>query len=288
MQRNIQAVSDMFKRILLLVVFVLSMIIVEAQIVAKRGEAFNTDSLRAEYDSRPWFSLYKDNYFVFGAPVSREPTVKNTNVKFQISISQRVTKSTLPWNTYLYLFYSQKCFWNILERSMPMVDLNFNPGIGIAKPLFVKNRYIGKLMMLIEHESNGKDSIWSRSWNKVSLGANIVIDPTFSIHGKAWIPIIDSQNNKDILDYCGYYQMGMSFLSRNHRYRASIMLTKRASGFFNYNTSIEFGFRPSADFTPYLFLQFYNGYGEGLLDYNVHHSYLRAGIVLKPEFFSDY
>ena len=36
------------------------------------------------------------------------------------------------------------------------------------------------------------------------------------------------------------------------------------------------------------FLQYYNGYAEGLLDYNKFHSRLRAGLVIKPNFFSDY
>ncbi len=61
---------------------------------------------------------------------------------------------------------------------MPMTDLNFNPGIGLTKPLFVKNRYIGKVSLIIEHESNGRDSIWSRSWNKVSLSANNALAAT--------------------------------------------------------------------------------------------------------------
>lgn len=31
------------------------------------------------------------------------------------------------------------------------------------------------------------------------------------IHGKVWIPIIDGMNNKDILDYSGIYQTGMTY-----------------------------------------------------------------------------
>ncbi|MDE6680519.1 MAG: phospholipase A, partial [Muribaculaceae bacterium] len=37
-----------------------------------------------------------------------------------------------------------------------------------------------------------------------------------------------------------------------------------------------------------LFFQYYNGYGENLLDYNQYHSRLRAGIVFKPKFFSEF
>jgi hypothetical protein len=258
-----------------------------AQITDLQG-TINTDSVREAFDKQPFFGLYKDNYFIFGTAVGSKPTRENTNVKFQISIAQRLTRSTLPWGTYLYLFYTQKVFWNVLENSMPMTDLNFNPGIGLAKPLFVKNRFIGKLTMMLEHESNGRDGTASRSWNKVSLGANIMIDPAFTIHGKFWIPIIDGQNNKDILDYCGIYQTGMQFNTLNNRLGVAVTLVKRRGWKLNYNTILELSYKLFPRDNQYLFLQYYNGYGEGLLAYKEFHSTVRVGIVIKPKLFSDY
>ena len=70
----------------------------------------NTDSIKRDFDLGPYFGLYKDNYFIVGAPVGYKATKENSDVKFQISISQRLTRATLPWGTYLYLFYTQKCF----------------------------------------------------------------------------------------------------------------------------------------------------------------------------------
>ena len=133
-----------------------------AQIVSSTEQRIDADSMRRAFDKRPYFGLYKDNYFIFGPAIGSRPTNENTNVKFQISISQRLTRSTLPLGTYLYLFYTQKVFWNVLEKSLPMTDLNFNPGIGLTKPLFVKNRYIGKVTLMAEHESNGRDCDASR------------------------------------------------------------------------------------------------------------------------------
>ncbi|MDE6316917.1 MAG: phospholipase A [Muribaculaceae bacterium] len=260
----------------------------DAQIVSVSNERINTDSVRREFDKGPYFGLYKDNYFIFGPAIGPKITRENTNAKFQVSIAQKLTKSTLPWNTYLYLFYTQKVFWNVLEESLPMTDLNFNPGIGLAKPLIVKNRYIGKLTLQLEHESNGRDSIQSRSWNRITFGANIIVDANLSVHGKIWIPIIDGRNNKDILDYCGIYQVGTSFISNNKRWNASLVLVKRRGWNLNYNTIFELGWKLSNNQNQYLFLQYYNGYGEGLLDYNKFHSQLRVGIVIKPTLFSDY
>ena len=274
---------------ILLLLLAVSYVDAVGQIVARdEEEHFDVDSIRREFDSGPYFGLYKDNYFVFGTSLKDRPSVKNTNVKFQISISQRLTKSTLPWGTYLYLFYSQKCFWNVLEESMPMTDLNFNPGIGLGKPLFVRNRFIGELKLMAEHESNGKSGDDSRSWNKVSLAANILISPNFIVHGKTWIPIIDGQNNKDILNYCGIYQVGISLRTNDNKIGFSTLLTKRRGWNLNYNTLVELSYRFNNNQNQYFFLQYYNGYGEGLLEYNKFHSQLRAGIVIKPHLFSDF
>lgn len=260
----------------------------KAQIVNVPGETIDADSVRRDFDSQPYFGLYKDNYFVFGPAIGERITKENTNVKFQISIAQRLTRSTLPLGTYLYLFYTQKVFWNVLENSMPMTDLNFNPGIGLAKPLFVKNRYIGKAFFIIEHESNGRDGDASRSWNKISLGGNIMLDPNLMVHGKVWIPIVDGMNNKDILDYSGIYQIGMQSFFHDKRFSASVILTKRRGWNLNYNTTVELAYRLWNRDNQYLFMQYYNGYGEGMLAYKEFHSQLRVGIVIKPKMFSDF
>ncbi len=251
-------------------------------------ELVNSDSIRRAFDDGPYFGLYKDNYFIFGPAVGQKVTKKNTNIKFQISIAQRLTRSTLPWGTYLFLFYSQKCFWNVLENSMPMTDLNFNPGIGLTKPLFVKNRFVGKLNLILEHESNGRDGTESRSWNKISLSSNVLIDPQVMVHAKFWIPIVDGMENKDILDYCGIYQVGGTWTSVNKRFGAGVTLVKRKGWNLNYNTIIEFNYRLFKRDNQFLFVQYYNGYGEGLLAFKEFHSQLRVGLVIKPRLFSDF
>lgn len=258
-----------------------------AQIIVTDGEPLSEDSVMRDFSNQPYFGLYKDNYFIFGPSVGPPVTRKNTNIKFQISIAQRLTKSTLPWGTYLYLFYTQKCFWNVLENSMPMTDLNFNPGIGLTKPLFVKNRMIGKLTFMIEHESNGRDSIQSRSWNRVALAANVLVTKNLMVHYKIWAPIVDGENNRDIVDYAGFYQFGCQWYSNNRRLSAGITLVPR-KGFMNFNTVVDFCFRLFKDENQYFYVQFYNGYAEGLLEYNQYHSQLRAGIVIKPKLFSEY
>ena len=259
-----------------------------AQILKTEPQIDLSDSLRKEFDRGPYFSLYRDNYFAVGTNPVHKPNGNNSNVKFQVSIAQKLTKSTLPFGTYLFLTYTQGVVWDVFKNSMPMHDFTFNPGIGLVKPLFSKERFIGKATLMIEHMSNGRDSIWSRSWNRISLGATILINEFIAIDGKAWIPIVDGENNRDILDYVGLFQGGVSVTDSKQKFGGSLHFIKRKGWNLSYNTQLELFWRPWERANQYLFLQWYNGYGETLIDYNKFTNTVRVGILIKPRFFSEY
>ncbi len=246
------------------------------------------DSIRAELDSRPYFSLYKDVYFVGGTVLGGKPDGYNSDVKFQISFQQRLTKSVLPFHTYLYLFYSQKAIWHVFRNSLPFHDLNFNPGIGLSKHIVLKNRLVGKLTVMLEHESNGRDGISSRSWNKISIAGEAYISPYLMAHAKYWIPIVDGQYNKDILRYSGISQAGFQSMSNDDKWVLDVTLVKRKGWNFNFNTIIQLGYRINHNSNQFIMLQYYNGYGETMLDYNQYHSRIRFGLLIRPKFFSDF
>lgn len=259
-----------------------------AQILGVAHQKDFTDSLKNEFDHAPYFGLYKDNYFTVGTTIGQKPTKTNSDVKFQISIAQRLTRTTLPGHSYIFLMYTQKTFWNVFENSLPMHDMNFNPGIGWSVPFFSKGRYAGKATLLIEHESNGRDGDASRSWNRISFSGSTMINEILMVHSKFWIPIIDGQNNKDILNYCGIWQAGFAVTHPNKKLGWALTLVKRKGFNFNFNTILEFNWKIHEKSNQFLFVQYYNGYGESLLDYNQFHSRLRVGIVIKPRFFSEF
>ncbi len=246
---------------------------------------YNADSVRAELDKRPYFTLFRDNYFAGGIPIGKEPATSNSDVKFQISISQRITRSRLPFDTYLFIQYTQKTFWNVFQESMPIRDMNLNPGIGLGRLLIYKDNYIGKGYLMIEHESNGKDSIFSRSWNKVTLCASIMINQNWETQFRIWAPNVDSNNNRDLLKYTGIAQLGVTFRSDNKRFNASCLFTKRNSK-MSFNAQAEVSYKFNEKENQYIFLQYYNGYAENLLEYNQYKSILRLGFVIKPQDFS--
>jgi len=259
------------------------------QIVTIEGSSQQiADSIRAELDNRPYFSLYKDTYFVGGTVLGGTPDGYNSDVKFQISFQQRLTKSVLPYHSYLYLFYSQKAIWHVFRNSLPFHDLNFNPGIGISRFIILKNRLVGKATMMLEHESNGKDGTASRSWNKISWAGEAYISPNLMAHAKFWIPIIDGLYNRDILDYCGIYQAGFQAISNDKKWVLDMTLVKRKGWNLNFNTIVQVGYRLNHNSNQFLMLQYYNGYGECLMDYKQYHSRLRIGLLIRPRFFSDF
>ncbi len=265
-------------------------LISQAQITSLTPDhkVFNADSLLEDFDRHPYFGIYKDNYFIAGTAIGTRPTQYNSDVKFQLSISQRLTRSTLPGRTYLFLYFTQKTLWNVFEESLPVRDMNFNPGIGLSKYIIKNNRLVGKATLLLEHESNGRDGEASRSWNKVSLCGSVFLDQSLMLHGKIWVPIVDGENNKDILKYCGMFQVGLQVLTTNKRWAFDVNYVKRKGWNLSGNITINIGFRLSRRFNQYLMLQYYNGYGECLLDYNKFHSRLRMGLLIRPTIFSDF
>ena len=261
------------------------------QILKEKNEAvkvkYNADSVRAELDKMPYFTLFRDNYFSGGTPLGTKPTGHNSDVKFQLSISQRLTKSKLPFDSYLFIQYTQKAFWDVFRESLPMRDLNFNPGIGLGHLIIRHNKYIGKAYLMLEHESNGRDSIDSRSWNKITFSWALVLNDNWETQFKTWIPIIDGENNKDILKYNGIFQFAVNYRTCNKRLQIGALITQRKA-WFGFNTQLELSYKFNKRENQFFFIQYYNGYGENLLEYNQYKNMLRVGFVIKPQDFSLY
>ncbi len=238
-------------------------------------------------DKIPPFGIYKDNFFITGIPLNQKITNNTADAMFQISIRHRLTKSILPFGTFAYLTYTQKSFWNIYAESSPFRDTNYNPGVGLAKVILHKNRLLGVAFIQIKHESNGREKEESRSWNYLSLAAKYYINPQFNISGEFWIPYVDGDNNKDLLDYKGLGQINVSLTDARQKWWLEMQLNQR-KGFGNINTIASIAFKVSKSSNQYLFLRFQDGYGDSLLDYNKYSMNVRIGMCIKPDFYSIY
>jgi len=247
------------------------------------GSLYNVDADNAYtlINQSPYFGLFHDNYFVAGIPTNKEITKNSADAKFQISIQQRFIKGILPYNMFLSGTYTQKSFWSIGKESTPFTDNNFNPGISLSSFLIVKSKLKGFAVFSIEHESNGRDSIQSRSWNYATLSYNHFFNIWFSGQIKLWRGWINEKNNHDLLKYKGYGLMALNYQSKSDRLWVSLILNPTNS-FNNLNTIVEINYKPGTNINQYLFLQYFSGYGENMLDYINYTSMVRVGVCIKP------
>lgn len=273
----------------LLTVLFLCLAITEIKADEEDKKDPDLDSLAQTMRTIPAFGIYKDNYLISGTNFSGGKIDKNnSDIKFQVSLWHRLFNSISPLNIYMFITYSQKSFWDIYRRSAPFSDNNYNPGIGVGHNFIQNNKIVGLALFQVEHESNGRDSIASRSWNKFTLTGIRRINKNFSLQAKIWVPFLVAKENRNILNYNGIGHIATTYVSDNARLWCSFLVTKRGGWNFNANFQIEAAWKLFPRDNQYLFLQFYNGYGESLLKYNEFKHSLRLGIVIKPRGLSIY
>jgi len=237
-------------------------------------------------DSSPAFAVYRDNYFVTGIPLNKNVTKETADAAFQISIRHRLTKSILPFNTFAYLTYTQKSFWDIYAESSPFRDSNYNPGLGLGKYLFRNNKPVGGAFIHITHESNGRDGDDSRSWNYVSLSMKYYPDSRLFLSGEFWLPYTAfGKNSEELIDYKGYGCLSVNYLSNNKKWWLSADILPRKD-IVNVNTILTAAFNISEKSNQYLFARFFQGYGESQMDYEKYVINIRVGICIKPDFYN--
>lgn len=240
-----------------------------------------TDALREHLDKQPGFGIYRDNYFITGIPTNRGIDKYTADAKFQISFRQILFKNILPRNNLLMLTYTQKSFWNIYQKSSPFSDNNYNPGITLSKPVMRKNQLKWLIDVGFEHESNGRDSILSRSRNYFVFSGMYYIDRLWSVQIKLW-PGWTSDDNPDINNYRGWGLVAVNYRNRSERFVFSAVVTP-CKNFRAVNTQIEASFKLWKSANQYLSFQWFQGYGENLMEYNRYTSMLRVGICIKPQ-----
>lgn len=243
----------------------------------------NEEDILKLVDAMPAFGVYRDTYFTTGVPLNQSINRNTADVLFQVSIRQRLTKSRLPFNTFLYLTYTQKSFWDIYAESAPFRDTNYNPAFGLGKYIIHNNILKGSAFLQLEHESNGRDGEDSRSWNMISLSSKFFYNMQLTFGAKVWIPIVDGGENKDLIDYKGIGTFFADYITKDKMWWLTAEITPR-KGFANANTVLTAAFKVSNNSNQYLYARFYNGKGDSLLDYNKYEMNIRIGFCIKPQF----
>ena len=236
---------------------------------------------------------HKENYVLPIVWGSKVPGRDENEFKFQFSVKQRFGDSNL------YFGYTQKSFWQIYDdsNSRPFRESNYNPELfwHIYDKGEETHKY-GVIVGLFEHESNGSSTATSRSWNRSYLTPYYkYTDKETGRHFRAdlklWLRWSEDvkkdpadpagDDNPDIHDYYGYSELKLGYgWSRDY----DIML------FGRWNPETNKGAFQADLSTPvpltqwdnvFLLFQYWEGYGESLIDYNRDLTRYGAGLIFR-------
>ncbi len=253
------------------------------------GQQITREKFNDSLQDLPSFSSYHDNYFVTGLPTNRDIDRNSADAKFQVSFKQIISRDLLPFESYLYLTYTQKAFWNIYKESLPFRDVNFNPSIAIGKAIFNKdNQLRGIASLEFEHESNGRDSISSRSWNRITAGYTTPLFKNTTARFELWLPFGYQESNEDLLDYVGVGEVHINHEIKHDKLTLNLMLRK-GLGFDGrgvVRSRLYYNPFKTSKLNQYIMLEWYLGQAESLLDYQQSSSIIRLGYVIKSTEFN--
>lgn len=231
-----------------------------------------------------WFTVGDDNYFCTGIPFDRQINKNTADAKYQVSAQVRITKCVLPLNSYLALRYTQRSFWDMYKFSSPFRDNNYNPAVGVVTPVFKNNALLGVFNLFLEHDSNGRDSVFSRSQNLISASFRYYLNPKVSVQFKAWGAVLAVEND-DLYDYRGFCSLALNLRNKTGRVMATFNANPNLN-FRRWNITADLNFQVSKKLDQYVFVQIFEGYAESFLDYNKYTAMIRAGFCFKPHFIS--
>lgn len=263
--------------------YFLLLIIFSLSISEANSQRLSREKINDTLEKMPVFSIHKDNYFISGISTDKEISSETADAKYQISFKALLTRNTLPFDTHLFLTYTQKAFWNIYKFSSPFQEINFQPGLALGKPIYNRNDHLaGMAYLQLEHESNGRDSIYSRSWNRISLSYHTAINKNFLVSVKGWFPFRYKKDNPDLIEYVGYGKLNLTYNIIPNEFLVDVMLMKGTKD-WNGTVRTRLMYKPFNSSNIYLMLEWFKGNSESLLNYEENRSMVRAGFVLKSD-----
>ncbi len=233
-------------------------------------------------------SVYEPVYFIVGGD-------EGLNAKFQISLRFRLFDDhgrlarKLPWIDDLYLSFSQTALWDLGELSKPFKDSSYRPRLFFAN--YDLARYFdGNLRFGVEagvgHESNGKEGDESRSFNMLYARPTLTLGDPDGLRAY-FAPLLHNyiadDDNARLKDYRGYVDWLFGVGSKGGLDFWGVVRkgTRSDYGSVELNASYPLSKLSGGDLTGWLMLQYFNGYGESLLDFDRKlDSQLRLGIAI--------
>lgn len=229
-------------------------------------------------------NLYRPNYILpfydTGTPyqaiyINATPNnqaIMNDELKAQLSLLVPIIHHVIKEKPLsLNVAYTQLMYWQVYAKSQYFRETNYEP------ELFLEN-YINPFaasQLGLNHQSNGRGGSLERSWNRAYFQLQFS-GRRWLAHVRGWTLIgqADSSNlhNPDIAYYLGYENLLFSY--RLAKFEASIEAQNIESGFKRGFVQVSLSYPIVKSLAVYG--QFFQGYGQSLIEYN--HKTTSAGI----------
>nr|WP_233095144.1 phospholipase A [Alteromonas sp. IB21] len=206
-----------------------------------------------------------------------DENVDNKEAKFQVSAKLPLYLEDTGFDG-VYFGFTLTSFWQLYnsEASKPFRETNYEPEIFWQETAdySVLGYKFNTFQVGFNHMSNGQSGLQSRSWNR--LFASIVFSDNDDIYYlKTWYRIPEDEkedpldptgdDNPDIEDYYGRMEFGYG---RKIGAFKVLALLRNNLDFDENRGSIQLDFTYPISDRYEVLLQYFNGYGDSLIDYN--------------------
>lgn len=235
-----------------------------------------------------------NNPWSTGTDFLEENPFEHTEIKLQISFKVPLLEtSLLHTEDGVYFGFTMKSFWQAYnhEISAPFRETNYRPEIFYQTPISIPDVNGAFFFRTgFEHESNGRSQLLSRSWNRAYIGLGF-IRPNWAVYLQPWYRIPEDEkiddgdpstpppakgdDNPDIEDYYGHFELKAAYERSDYQIGTLIRSnTKTHKGAFELSYSFPLHGRLRG------LIQYFDGYGESLIDYDYRMQRYSIGILL--------
>ncbi len=205
--------------------------------------------------------------------------------QFQISIKSPLVAGLFNDTMDIYAAYTNHSFWQVYNNdiSAPFRETNHEPEMWVQFntnwELFgVKNTLNS---FGVNHQSNGQSGELSRSWNRL-FGTFVFEYGDLGLTVTPWYRLPESasdDDNPDITHYLGHYEIGAVYKWEKNTFS---LMTRNTFESDYHRGTVQASWSFPLWGWPYLrgYVQYFNGYGESLIDYDQHVNRLGVGLSL--------
>jgi len=222
-------------------------------------------------------------------PGASHPSYKKIEAKLQISLRAKVAEDLLLPGADLWFAFTQRSLWQVWDQqdSSPFRSTDYQPEAIYVIPVPAKlgdlpfGWNLRMIQLGLAHQSNGQSDPLSRSWNRTYISAGFERgDVGLTVRANHRLPEPSDDQNPDLTKYIGHGEVMMNWFpgpsTLSLTWRPNLQRIERGSVQFDLTHPV-FADKPSG---LRWYVQFFNGYGETLLDYNHRQTRLGVGLSL--------